>query len=499
MGNYTTNPLRARRGNEKSTGLDTLGGEFGLCWNDTVPLTTGAHNAFLSAFFEAGGVFDHLVDTCPLRLTSNNAPTNRETLGTAIVGMTNGSYRYRHFDNLSGDAVTTELFGIRRLMSCDSVRRNLKAIPMEAGPEWIWNATVKPLYGHQEGAAFGYNPQKPGRPSHCYHAFCIAKLRLVLGVVVHAGNETAGVYSAEMLDRFLKRLSGRLRPKLVRGDVGFGNETVIRCCETNRTHYLFKVKRTKNIREIFRLHLANGTDWEDAGDGWQCVDTRVILGGWSKPRRVLLVRRPMEAMKKLRNEPPHREFAQLAIPGLELVMVNDGMYADDYEWYALVTDLDLGPRAVSQLYRERGDCEKIFDEMKNHFGWGEFVTQDMKRTAIVAGLSAFVANVWNIFCRIGGDGSHKEALTTRRRLQGCVARISRHGRRNSITVYTAGKEDAASAFAEIAGFLHKVTAASQLRVEQRWQLIIYWAFRKYRLIYRLYPPLLGDQIMLPLA
>ena len=32
-----------------------------------------------------------------------------------------------------------------------------------------------------------------------------------------------------------------------------------------------------------------------------------------------------------------------------------------------------------------------------------------------------------------------------------------------------------------------------------WQLIIYWAFRKYRLIYRLYPPLLGDQIMLPLA
>ena len=518
MEKYTTNPFPAGQEIEKSDGLDTLGGEFGLNWNDTVPLTTGAYNAFLSAFFEAGGVFDHLVDTCPLRLTSNNAPTNRETLGTAIVGMTNGSYRYRHFDNLSGDAVTAELFGIRRLMSCDSVRRNLKAIPMEAGIEWIWNAnlhlvealldqdyildmdpTVKPLYGHQEGAAFGYNPQKPGRPSHCYHAFCIAKLRLVLGVVVHAGNETAGVYSAEMLDRFLKWLSGRLRPKLVRGDVGFGNEVVIRCCETNRTHYLFKVKRTKNIREIFQLHLAGGTDWEDAGDGWQCVDTRVILGGWSRPRRVLLVRRPMEDMKKRRNEPPHREFAQLMIPGLELVTVNDGMYADGYEWYALVTDLDLDPRAVSQLYRDRGDCENIFDEMKNHYGWGGFVTQDMKRTAIVAGLSAFVANVWNIFCRIGGDGSHKEAITTRRRLQGCVARISRHGRRNSITVYTAGKEDAASAFSAIAGFLRKVTSASQLKVEQRWQLIIYWAFRKYKLIYRLYPPLLGDQIMLPLA
>ena len=61
----------------------------------------------------------------------------------------------------------------------------------------------------------------------------------------------------------------------------------------------------------------------------------------------------MESMKKRRNEPPHREFAQLTIPGLELVTVNDGMYADGYEWYALVTDLDLDPRAVSQLYRDR--------------------------------------------------------------------------------------------------------------------------------------------------
>ena len=28
-------------------------------------------------------------------------------------------------------------------MSCDSVRRNLKAIPMEAGAEWIWNANLR--------------------------------------------------------------------------------------------------------------------------------------------------------------------------------------------------------------------------------------------------------------------------------------------------------------------------------------------------------------------
>src|SRR5208283_2710716 len=39
--------------------------------------------------------------------------------------------------------------------------------PLIAEP-WILDVdtTIKPLYGHQEGAVLGYNPKKPGRPSH---------------------------------------------------------------------------------------------------------------------------------------------------------------------------------------------------------------------------------------------------------------------------------------------------------------------------------------------
>ena len=46
------------------------------------------------------------------------------------------------------------------------------------------DSTIKPLYGQQEGAVVGYNPHKPGRPSHCYHTHLMANLRLVLGVDV---------------------------------------------------------------------------------------------------------------------------------------------------------------------------------------------------------------------------------------------------------------------------------------------------------------------------
>lgn len=517
MENYTKNPALAADAARPARRIDALGGAFDCRWDDTTTLSTNAHNALVSAFLKAGGAFDRLVETCPLRLASPNAPSARDVLGTAIVGMLGGASRYRHFDAIGGDAVAAEMFGLKRMMSCDSVRRNLGAIPEKEGLEWIWDAnlgllaplleqdyvldldpTVKPLYGRQEGAEIGYSPSKPGRPSHCYHTLCIARLRLVLGVVIHAGDETSGVHSCGMLDAFLKWLPGRARPGLVRGDVGFGNETVIACCESNGVPYLFKLKRTRLVKDLFQLSLGDASAWRDAGEGWQCADTRLQLGGWGRQRRVLLMRRPVELKPRRRKEPPHRKFEPV-LPGLELVTCDDERYSDGYEWYALVTDLGLDPRAVSKLYRERGDCENVFDEMKNQWGWGGFVTRDMKRTALAAGLSAFVANCWNIFCRLGGDGSHQEATTTRRRLQDCVARIARHGRRRTVTLFTAGKSVARRVFGEISAVLEKVSSASQLTPEMRWLLIIYYAFRKYRLVQRLYPPLMGDQITLPLS
>ena len=101
-----------------------------------------------------------------------------------------------------------------KVASEDSVRRALSAMKEEeTGPglkkhlrasyepllEEPWaldmDATVKPLYGHQEDAKVGYNPQKPGRPSHVYHSYFMANLRMVLDVEVQAGNQTATCFA----------------------------------------------------------------------------------------------------------------------------------------------------------------------------------------------------------------------------------------------------------------------------------------------------------------
>ena len=63
--------------------------------------------------------------------------------------------------------------------------------------------------GIKEGAEVGYNPHKPGRPSHTYHTYFIGNLRLALDVEVRSGTQTAAAHTRPGLWAFLHRLPPR--------------------------------------------------------------------------------------------------------------------------------------------------------------------------------------------------------------------------------------------------------------------------------------------------
>ena len=69
--------------------------------------------------------------------------------------------------------------------------------------------------------------------------------------------------------------------------------------------------------------------------------------------------------------------------------------------------------AFGQLYRDRGDGENIFDEMKNQWGWGGFTTHDLARCRLAAQLNALFYDWWNIFVRLAEPDWHREAITSR--------------------------------------------------------------------------------------
>ena len=133
------------------------------------------------------------------------------------------------------------LLGMTKVVGEDSARNALKAIEVNEGIAWLqkhlyqsydpllelpWildaDVTIKTLYGHQEGAAVGYNPHKPGRSSHTYPTYMIANVRLILEVEVQAGNRSSSAYTAPGLWILLGRIPRARWPAFIRSDSELG-------------------------------------------------------------------------------------------------------------------------------------------------------------------------------------------------------------------------------------------------------------------------------------
>ena len=325
-----------------------------------------------------------------------------------------GHRRYAHITTLRCDPVNPPLLGMAKVVSEDAVRRALDV-----------DTTVKPLYGHQEGAVVGYNPKKPGRPSHTYHSYILANLRLVLEVEVQAGNQHAAKHSAPGLWTLLDRLGPQCAPWLLRGDRDWGNEGVIREAERRGQAYLFKLRLTKRVKRVLERAMRDD-DWRDAGAGWQGKHGEIRLMGWSRQRRVVLLRRRLAGV--MITQP--QADGQLALGFVEI----DEERQEAWEYAVLVTSLEAEVLTIGQLYRDRGDCENSFDELKNHWGWGGFTTHDLTRCRIMARIVALIFNWWNLFVRLADPDHHREAITSRPLLLQAIGRQTNHAGRATVTI-----------------------------------------------------------------
>ena len=116
----------------------------------------------------------------------------------------------------------------------------------------------------------------------------------------------------------------------------------------------------------------------------------------------------------------------------QLAFVEIGEATDVYEYSVLVTSLDEDTEAFGQLYRDRGEGVKIFDEMKNQWGWGGYTTHDLARCRLAARLLGLFYNWWNIFVRLADPSLHREAITSRPLFLTAIAtRTGTHGKRRS--------------------------------------------------------------------
>jgi hypothetical protein len=117
--------------------VDTYAGPVRIEWDPEANVTPLGHFAFFVEYLKSGGRFDALVSDCPLSYASPNSPGVRNVLGTAVLGILAGHWRYAHLAALRGATVSAELLGMTRVVSEDSVRRGFNKIGKGRGNEMV--------------------------------------------------------------------------------------------------------------------------------------------------------------------------------------------------------------------------------------------------------------------------------------------------------------------------------------------------------------------------
>ena len=392
-----------------------------------------------AAFTNHLGIAEQLAADCPVARTSPNAAPVYDVLQSFMLTALTDGRRFSHVERLREDPTIPELFGMETVVSDDTVRRFFKSVDPVLGAEWMarhvqpmwgalpeqiildWDSTVQPKYGHQEGAAVGYNPGKPGRRSFHPLLGVVAHTRLCPAYRFRAGDTvTATQWQAAMEDA--QRWLGERRVWLNRGDLGLGQDAVMAWHEqcADRPHFLFKLKLTRGVRAA--LQAVPEANWQGPAlqGAWQVAEGSIQLLGWNRSRRVIFARQLQGTVPAAKNG----EFWDQA----------------KHELAVYVTNLPLAYNAwqIQQLYRDRADTENIFDELKNQWGFSGFCAKARATTELAARLLLMVYNLWVLFVRFIVPQRHTEAKRGRRWFLLIAARLVQSGRQKEVQISVRG-------------------------------------------------------------
>jgi hypothetical protein len=477
--------------------VNTPGGRFHAEWDPGGPVSREGQLIFFFQFLAAGARWSEFLKDCPLSYRGGRGSGAENVLGTAMLSILSGHWRYAHINGVRGDTLNAGLLGMTKTVSEDTVRLGLQRIEPQEGLRWLrrhilasispvlhlaWvldiDTTVKTLYGYQEGAEIGYNPHKPGRASHVYHSYFVAKLRVSLGVEVMPGKSHSSKEGLPGLWAILEELPRSQWPMFIRGDCGYGNEGILTQCEERGLPYLFKLKHTMKVKSLVRVAMQEQGRWLEAGAGWEAMEATLKLAGWSRRRRVVLVRETVARVESTRRRGRRGPGQEQRLPGTEA----EEWQAQATPWSGkisvLVTNTE-GPDFTTEKmpfhYRQRADAENAFDELKNQWGWNGFTTRKLGPCRLMANFIALIYNWWHLYARFYDEAHHREAITSRPTLMQGVARQVRSGGQNTVRISILHErgDAVAKAVALISQEIHRLSLnTEQLNPLQRWTVLL---------------------------
>jgi hypothetical protein len=259
------------------------------------------------------------------------------------------------------------------------------------------DSTVIARYGHQEGARKGYNPRKPGRPSHHPLIAFVSDVRMVANCWLRSGDAHTANNCESFLEETLCNLGGK-RIGLLRADSGFMSDAIMGHLE----------EREKPIEYIIAARLHAGVQralvrqglWQRLSEGVEVAEAVYESDSWRRARRVVMVRQKVSVRP--------------CATGKTLRLFAEDEEISGYRYGCFVTSLRLPAAEVWRLYRGRADAENRIRELKYDFGAEGFCLRSFSATEAAMNFVMLAYNLMSLFRQAVVCGDRQQMMKTLR-------------------------------------------------------------------------------------
>jgi hypothetical protein len=270
--------------------------------------------------------------------------------------------------------------------------------------------------GHQEGVKVGYT-RHGLKPCHRPLIAALAEAKMVAGYWLRRGDSACVNGAAEFLRQTVQGMPWHIRIGLVRGDAGFGHESVREAAEAMGLKFILVARLVQDVKSLCRHDEAHWQPTEVAG-----IDVQEVAGE-GPGRRYIVIR------QRIAERPDAAGKTLIDVPG--------------YRFQALMTNL---PASVSALevwrrYNGRADIENRIKELGDQFGIKRLCVDNFWGTEAMHHLAIAAYNLCVLLQRRLGQLEKCELNTLRWRLFSRAAVWSRKQGKPTLKLAVRGKEN----------------------------------------------------------
>ena len=332
-----------------------------------------------------------------------------------FAGVWCGASRFGHLDIVRYDTALCNLLGWNRGAGHRAYQRYLNKFSQATNQRvfselfsWFFSelvfdnytldfdSTVMVREGSQEGAAKGYNPKRPGRPSHHPLLAFVSDVRMIANYWLRPGNTSASTNYLSFLEDTLSRLQDK-RVGLIRMDSGFFSGNILGYLEQRQLSYIIACRLNNRIK----YSLTREKTRVEVADGLEIAETTYQAEHWDCPRRIVMVRQEVEKRPKA---------AGKQVRELELFEDEQDFGKDRYSCF--VTNLALPAKIVYDSYRGRADSENRIKELKYDFSIDDFVSHNFWATEACGNFIVMAYNFMSLFRHALINSDKKKFLKT---------------------------------------------------------------------------------------